>query len=61
MRVVGIAGMEGVADRLEAGAKVLEFGSLRIGYELIYCKRKTLGISVNPRGEVVVRAPEGAT
>ena len=60
MRVVGIAGMEGVADRLEAGAKVLEFGSLRIGYELIYCKRKTLGISVNPQGEVVVRAPEGA-
>ncbi len=40
---------------------VLKYGSKEIPYSLQYANRKTLGITVTPTGEVVVRAPAGAT
>ncbi|GAB5527388.1 MAG: SprT family zinc-dependent metalloprotease [Roseivirga sp.] len=35
----------------------LQFGSKRIDYELIFVDRKTLGITVTPELEVIVKAP----
>ena len=37
-----------------------KYGSKQIDYQLIYCKRKTMGISVDPELNVIVKAPEGA-
>lgn len=36
----------------------INFGSKKIVYTLIYTKRKTLGITVNPDMDVIVKAPE---
>lgn len=36
------------------------FGSKKIKYTLLYTKRKTLGITVNPDMEIVVKAPENS-
>jgi predicted metal-dependent hydrolase len=36
------------------------YGSRQIDYELVFSKRKSLGISVDPELNVVVKAPEGA-
>lgn len=38
----------------------LDFGSKKIKYTLLYTKRKTLGITVNPDMEIVVKAPENS-
>jgi predicted metal-dependent hydrolase len=38
----------------------ITFGATIIAYQLIYSRRKTLGIQVYPDGRVVVRAPRGA-
>lgn len=38
----------------------IDFGSSRIEYRLIYSDRKTLGITVTPEMEVLVKAPEGS-
>ncbi len=38
----------------------IQFGSKRIEFRLDFAARKTLGITVTPEMEVVVRAPEGA-
>jgi predicted metal-dependent hydrolase len=38
-----------------------QYGSRQIDYLLVVCKRKTLGISVNPEMNVVIKAPEDAT
>ncbi|MDO6435636.1 SprT family zinc-dependent metalloprotease [Flavitalea sp. BT771] len=40
--------------------KELQYGSKRISYNLEYSKRKTLGITVTPDMEVLVKAPEGS-
>jgi predicted metal-dependent hydrolase len=37
--------------------KSIQFGSKEIVFELIFAERKTLGITVNPEMEVVVKAP----
>ncbi|MBL8134221.1 MAG: M48 family metallopeptidase [Anaerolineae bacterium] len=44
----------------KGGARQLRYGSTVIDYELIYARRKTLGIQVFPDSRVVVRAPVGA-
>ena len=41
--------------------KEIQFGSETIDYELVYAKRKTLGITVKPDKSVLVKAPEDAT
>jgi predicted metal-dependent hydrolase len=38
----------------------IDFGSKKIKYILLYTKRKTLGITVNPDMEIVVKAPENS-
>ncbi|WP_369753290.1 M48 family metallopeptidase [Flavobacterium sp. WC2409] len=38
----------------------IDFGSKKIKYTLLYTKRKTLGITVNPDMEIVVKAPENS-
>ena len=38
----------------------LQYGSKQISYALLYSDRKSLGITVTPDGEVVVKAPNGA-
>lgn len=38
----------------------IDFGSKKINYTLLYTKRKTLGITVNPDMEIVVKAPENS-
>jgi predicted metal-dependent hydrolase len=38
-----------------------QFGSKKIDFYLEYSARKTLGISVNPQMEVIVKAPAGAS
>ncbi|MFN2262159.1 MAG: M48 family metallopeptidase [Psychroflexus sp.] len=40
--------------------KEIHFGSETIDYELVYAKRKTLGITVKPDKSVLVKAPEDA-
>ncbi|QSS97814.1 M48 family metallopeptidase [Psychroflexus sp. ALD_RP9] len=40
--------------------KEIQFGSVTINYELVYAKRKTLGITVKPDKSVLVKAPEDA-
>ncbi len=37
----------------------IEYGSTTIEYELVYSRRKTLGIHVYPDKRVIVRAPQG--
>jgi len=37
----------------------IQFGSKKIDFEISYSNRKTLGISVNPNMEVLVKAPLG--
>ncbi|MCK6580015.1 MAG: M48 family metallopeptidase [Anaerolineae bacterium] len=44
----------------QGGARRLRYGSTIIDYELIFARRKTLGIQVFPDSRVVVRAPLGA-
>lgn len=39
----------------------IQFGSKKIDFHLEYSGRKTLGISVNPEMEVIVKAPAGAS
>lgn len=39
----------------------VQFGSKKIEFYLEYSNRKTLGISVNPEMEVIVRAPAGSS
>lgn len=39
---------------------IIQFGSRRIEYDVFFSKRKTIGITVTPEGEVVVKAPETA-
>lgn len=39
----------------------IQFGSKEIVFKLIYGKRKSLGITVTPAMEVIVKAPEGAS
>ncbi len=39
----------------------IQFGSKKIDFYLEYSGRKTLGISVNPEMEVIVKAPAGAS
>lgn len=38
----------------------IDFGSKKIKYTLLYTKRKTLGITVKPDMEIVVKAPENS-
>ena len=38
----------------------INFGSKKIDFQLTYSPRKTLGISVNPEMEVLVKAPDGS-
>lgn len=38
----------------------IDFGSRRISYTLLFTKRKTLGITVNPDMGIIVKAPENA-
>jgi predicted metal-dependent hydrolase len=38
----------------------IQFGSLTIHFQLIYTQRKSLGITVTPDMEVIIKAPEGA-
>lgn len=37
----------------------IQFGTRQIQYSVLFTKRKTLGITVNPDGETTVKAPEG--
>lgn len=39
----------------------VDYGTTAVNYELIFSRRKTLGITVYPDGRVVVRAPLGAS
>ena len=39
----------------------IQFGSKHIAFDLVYSERKTLGITVNPEMEVIVKAPLGAS
>lgn len=39
----------------------IDFGSRKIVYTLLYSKRKTLGITVNPDMRIVVKAPENSS
>ncbi|GGH59279.1 hypothetical protein HNQ91_000597 [Filimonas zeae] len=39
--------------------QVLQYGSKAISYQLEFSKRKTLGITVTPEMDVLVKAPEG--
>lgn len=39
----------------------IQFGSRRIQYAVLFSKRKTLGITVTPEGELLVKAPDRAT
>ena len=39
----------------------IDFGSKKLVYTLLYTKRKTLGITVNPDMGIVVKAPENST
>jgi predicted metal-dependent hydrolase len=39
----------------------INFGSRKIEYYILYSKRKTLGITVNPNMEIVVKAPENSS
>ena len=41
-------------------AHSVQYGTIRIEYELTYASRKTLAITVDPNLRVVVRAPEGS-
>ncbi|MBK8027078.1 MAG: M48 family metallopeptidase [Chloroflexi bacterium] len=43
------------------GTRTLDTGGAVIHYELVYTRRKTLGIQVYPDARVVVRAPIGAS
>lgn len=45
--------------RIPGGFHHIRYGTICIGFELIYSTRKTLGISVLPDRAVVVNAPEG--
>ena len=38
----------------------IDFGSKKLVYTLLYSKRKTLGITVNPDMGIVVKAPENS-
>ena len=37
--------------------ETLQYGSTEISYSVVYSKRKTLGIVVNPDGTVIIKAP----
>jgi predicted metal-dependent hydrolase len=39
----------------------IKFGSRKIVYTLLYSKRKTLGITVNPDMKIIVKAPENSS
>jgi predicted metal-dependent hydrolase len=39
----------------------IDFGSRKIVYSILYTNRKTLGITVNPNMEIIVKAPENAS
>ena len=39
----------------------IDFGSRKIVYTLLYTNRKTLGITVNPNMEIIVKAPENSS
>ena len=37
--------------------EIVQYGNSDIQYSIIFSKRKTLGIQINPDGSVVVKAP----
>ena len=39
----------------------LQYGNTEINYSIVYSERKTLGILVNPKGEVIIKAPFDAS
>jgi predicted metal-dependent hydrolase len=39
----------------------LQFGTTEIRYAIVYSGRKTLGITVNPDGQVIVKSPQDAS
>lgn len=39
--------------------RLLQYGTTTLAYELTFAERKTLGVRVNPEGEIKVIAPEG--
>ena len=41
--------------------ETLQYGSTEICYSVVYSVRKTLGIVVNPKGEVIIKAPVDAS
>jgi len=41
--------------------RTVAYGAATITYELIFSKRKTVGISIKPDSQVIVRAPRGAS
>lgn len=41
-------------------SQFIDFGSKRIPYTLVFSERKTLGITVTPELDVIVKAPNGA-
>ncbi len=43
----------------DSSRQILEYGSKRIAYTLIYAERKTIGITVYPDQSVMVKAPPG--
>lgn len=40
---------------------IIQFGKINIEFRIIYSERKTLGITVTPESNVIVKAPENST